>query len=170
MELIVLGYSKSGKDTVARALGWHNRKFSQFAKDFVDSIFGGNFEETRNHYVSQGKTKLDLMIELYHLLKPYNASVNYAARHWQLDGMNTVYTDVRTVPEMLFLVDRVSKVLVLPGGTQLSSDNELEDILEVAIDYDLDVLFWHEEHPASYSQTELIHLLAGYGLNSIYRS
>lgn len=166
MDLLIFGASRSGKDTIARCLGWRNRKFSQWAKDWVDLTFGGgSFEETRYHYIAPGKTKLDLLIELYHLLKPYNASVHFAANNWDLPSkVPTCYTDVRTEAEMMLLAPYLSTVLVLPGGEPISTDEDLPKILEIAESYELEMLHWGYNHPASYTTHELKTLLGSYGL------
>lgn len=166
MDLIILGASRSGKDCIANCLGWRNRKFSQWAKDWIDETFGGGpFEVTRDHYIAPGKTKLDLLIALYHLLKPYSASVHYAAKHWDLPSkIPTCYTDVRTEFEMVLLAPHYPTLLVLPGGEPKSSDADLPKILEIAESYELEIIHWRYNHPASYPTHELKQLLGGYGL------
>jgi hypothetical protein len=158
--LVILGNSQSGKDTLAKAIErlgyWQNRKFSKFAKDFVDSIYGGNFESDRYQDLG-GFTKDDLLVELYHVLKDKAASVEYARRNWYLDyRQNYLYTDVRTLTEAEFLVDNYYplKVVVLPGGTPKSSDQQLPEILGY-LKSQVPIINWEYNHPASYNKEEL---------------
>ena len=126
--IVVLGNSGAGKDYFFQNSPYTvNRKFSQFAKDFVDSIYGGNFEEDRHTFeVSPGKTKNDILIALFHFWQEHDpeASVRFAKNNWEHQDRE-VFTDVRTVAEVEYICGRFDEITLvyLTGGNQKSSDN-----------------------------------------------
>lgn len=168
MDLILLGASNSGKDTIASALGWENRKFARFAKDWVDDIFGGSFESDRYRPIGDGFTKDNVMIALFHALKDFQASVHFARNNWEFGDGDRCYTDVRTTFELEFLMGECSPVLIyLPDGTFKSSDKDVLKVLELARDR-IPVITWGFAHPAQYPTDRLRKIV--YNLLSIHRS
>ncbi|MEM0337967.1 MAG: hypothetical protein QW683_08640 [Candidatus Caldarchaeum sp.] len=146
--VIILGKSQAGKDTLARRINQFRPvsvvKFAQFAKDWVDQIYGGTYEADRDTDLG-GFTKRDILVRLFHAFQETDpkASVRVMESRIGSDPAKAfpefsipVFTDARTIHEANYLLKTFDlRVIYIRGGNDgVSSDVQLPDVIRVLKD------------------------------------
>ncbi len=162
MIIVVLGPSRSGKDTLTKHLNGVNLKFSKPQKWALEH-WGGlpdgalELDEYRNQELpyTSGVTYLDALVATYHFWKDFAPLANKKfvideAISLLAEGKNAIFSDVRMIEELELIKTLGSPIIGIQLKRKsidgLSTDKLLDTLVEnLCINKDIPFMVYHND-------------------------